>query len=79
MDPSLVMGTNFWLKFLNGTRLGDFEGFWSETLMVWCSGDTTDFGLGGQQKYVPQSIRRVWGRVMCGFWCFGGLGGRQVA
>ena len=27
MDPSLVMGINFWLDILNGPRLGDFEGF----------------------------------------------------
>ena len=27
MDPSLAMGTNLWLEILNGTQLGDYEGF----------------------------------------------------
>ena len=62
MDPGLVILKEFLL----------------ENVMVRCLGDQMNFWLGGKQKYVSWSISRVLGWVMCGFWCFGGLGGRQV-
>ena len=57
MDPSMVILKKFWL----------------ENMMVRCSGDQMDFWLGGQQKDVPRSIRRVRGQVMCGLGVFVGL------
>ena len=49
MDPCWVIWKNFWL----------------ENLMVRCSGDQTEFWLGGQKKDAARSTRRVWGQVMC--------------
>ena len=76
MDPSLMMDTNFWLEISNEPWIGDFEGI----LVGNCDGEvlgrSDGFWLGGQKKHVSRSIRWVHGRVMCGFWYFGG---RQVA
>ena len=75
MDPSLGMGTNFWLKIFNGPQLGDFEGF----LVGNCDGEVLrqldGFLVQWSRSYVSCSIRRFRGWAMCEFWCFGGLGG----
>ena len=52
--------------------------FWLENMMVRCSGDQMDFWLGGQQKDVPRSIRRVRGQVMCGLGVLVGLVDRRL-
>ena len=75
MDPCLVMGTNLWLGILNGPRLGDFEGFLVRNCNGEVLGRSDGFWLGGHQKYVSWSIKQVRGQVLCGFWCFGVIGG----
>ena len=75
IDPSFVMGANFYWKIRMDPGLVILKEF---SVMVRCSCDQMDFWLGSRKRYVSQSIRRVWVQVMCVFWRSCGLGGRQV-
>ena len=73
-----MMGIDFWLKFLNGTWLGGFEGF----LVRNCGGEVLvrSYGFlvrrsGKGYLSVHQTVPGS-GDVWIG--CFGGLGGRQT-
>ena len=44
-----------------------------ETVIVSCSGDQIEFGLGGQKKDISRSTRRVRGQLMCGLGVLVGL------
>ena len=62
----------------NGTQLGDLEGFWSEIVMVRCSGDLTEFRLSGHKR-MPFTKTDRYGVRNCAYRGLGGLGGQRDA